>query len=192
MKPAEFTTLILDLYNRYGEKLGINDVYAYSALGRVIKAVGEVIMSPKSPLVMDKSPKTLTMYLLSNGSIIALTNLLINVDLRDCGGETIEVTNDLYKPPSRFVVLDVSDCNNDLVRGVVTLGRRFNVRLGVWFIKELGMESLSLGFRGSLGGGLVSLVRLVVVMIGLSNIRGINDLERISNIIDNTLGNLGL
>ncbi|WP_054855970.1 hypothetical protein [Vulcanisaeta sp. JCM 16161] len=111
MDSSRFIELVLDLHNKYGNALGISDVYAYSALGRVIKAVGTVIISPNSPMLLTKTPRTIPMYLLSNGSVLALADLPVSVEtFRGCVGERVEVTNDLYKPPSTLVAINVTKC----------------------------------------------------------------------------------
>jgi len=51
---------------------------------------------------------------------------------------------------------------------------------------ELGMENMKLAFRGSLGDSR-SLARLVVVMTVISNMRNMDDLDRVLKIMNDGL-----
>jgi hypothetical protein len=187
MDTSRFIEAVLDLHNRYGKRLGISDVYAYSARGRVIRAVGTIIISPNSPLVTNNAPKTLSMYLLGSGNILAMIDLPINLNIDPrCQGERIEITNDLYKPHTTAAALNITNCNDEIPNIIRGLGRRFGVRLEVWIVNELGMENMKLAFRGSLGDSR-SLARLVVVMTAISNMRNMDDLNRVLKIMNDGL-----
>ncbi|ADN50446.1 hypothetical protein [Vulcanisaeta distributa] len=187
MDSSRFIELVLDLHNKYGSALGISDVYAYSALGRVIKAVGTVIISPNSPMLLSKTPRTISMYLLSNGSVIALADLPIDVaNLRDCSGERVEVTNDLYKPPSTLTAINMTKCQDPIFRVVKDVGRKYGVNLEVWFTSELGMEGVKVVYRGGFKD-LKHLARVVIVMTALTNIRGNNDVEAVLKLISDLM-----
>ena len=188
MEPSRFVQLVLDLHNKYSERLGINDVYAYRALGRVIRAVGIVILSPKSPLALDNSPKTFVSYLLNSGTVLAMTDFHTYPisDAKCPDAQLIEVTNDLYRPPSTLVAINIVNCNNSASSIVREVSRRYGVRLEVWVVRELGMEDVKLVFRGSLSG-LRQLARLVVIMTGLANVRNLNEADRAIKVIDDSL-----
>ncbi|WP_148224734.1 hypothetical protein [Vulcanisaeta moutnovskia] len=183
MDSSKFVELMLDLHNKYGNALGINDVYAYSALGRVIKAVGTVIISPNSPMLLAKAPRSISMYLLGNGSVLALTDLPISVEaLRDCVGERVEVTNDLYKPPSTLVAINVTKCQDAIYRVVKDVGRKYSINLEVWLTSELGMEGVKVVYRGGIKD-LKHLVRLVILMTALTNVRGNGNVDSVFKLI---------
>ncbi|WP_243679638.1 hypothetical protein [Vulcanisaeta souniana] len=50
--------------------------------------MGTVIISPpNSPMLFNKTPRTVSMYLMGNGTVLGLTDLPINTQgLTDCGG----------------------------------------------------------------------------------------------------------
>ena len=184
MDSSRFIELVLDLHNKYGIALGISDVYAYSALGRVIKAVGTVIVSPNSPMLLIKTPRTISMYLMSNGTVLGLVDILIGtLGLGDCEGRRIEVTNDLYKPPSVLVAIDVTNCRNDTINFIKGVGRKYGVNLEVWVANELGMENTKVVFRDGIKD-LKHLVRIVIMMAALTNIRGNNDINPVLQLIN--------
>ncbi|WP_054857454.1 hypothetical protein [Vulcanisaeta sp. JCM 16159] len=183
MDSSRFTGLVLDLHNRYGSALGISDVYAYSALGRVIKAVGTVIISPNSPMLLTKTPRTISIYLLGNGSILALADLPISTSaLRDCVGERVEVTNDLYKPPSTLTSINITKCQNAIYRAVKDVGRKYGINLEVWITSELGMEGIKVVYRGGIKD-LKHLVRLIILMAAITNVKGDGDIEPVTKLI---------
>ncbi|WP_054841878.1 hypothetical protein [Vulcanisaeta distributa] len=186
MDSSRFIGLVLDLHNRYGSALGISDVYAYSALGRVIKAVGTVIISPpNSPILLTKTPpRTISMYLLGNGSILALADLPISVEvLKNCVGERVEVTNDLYKPPSTLTAINVTKCQDAIYRAVKDVGRKYGINLEVWITSELGgMEGIKVVYRGGIKD-LKHLVRLIILMAALTNVKSDGDIEPVTKLI---------
>jgi hypothetical protein len=102
------------------------------------------------------------------------------------GAQLIEVTNDLYRPPSTLVAINIVNCNNSASSIVREVSRRYGVRLEVWVVRELGMEDVKLVFRGSLSG-LRQLARLVVIMTGLANVRNLNEADRAIKVIDDAL-----
>ncbi|MGC9152706.1 MAG: hypothetical protein ACP5GY_03105 [Vulcanisaeta sp.] len=188
MDSSRFVDLMLDLHNKYGNALGINDVYAYSALGRVIKAVGTVIISPNSPLVITKVPKTISMYLLSNNTVLALVDLPIEPrGLDNCVGEQVEITNDLHKPPNKVTAINITNCLGGTANTIFRIGREHGIRLEVWLYRELGMESVKLVFRGYIND-LRTLAKLVIIMTALSNVGGMGELNEAVKIINNVLG----
>ena len=188
MDTSRFIELVLDLHNKYGNALGISDVYAYSALGRVIKAVGTVIVSPNSPMLITKTPRTISMYLLSNGTALALADLPINTaTLGNCTGEKVEVTNDLYKPPSALMATNITRCQDPIYRLVKDVGRKYGINLEVWLTSELGMEGIKVVYRGGIKD-LKHLVRLVILMTTLTNVRSVNDVDSVLKLIGDLMG----
>lgn len=116
------------------------------------------------------------MYLMGNGTVLGLTDLPINTQgLTDCGGgRRIEVTNDLYKPPSRLVAIDVTNCQNDTINLIKGVSRKYGINLEVWVANELSMENTKVVFRGGSIKDLKHLVRIVIIMTTLTN-TGINN-----------------
>ncbi len=187
MNSSRFIELVLDLHNKYGSALGISDVYAYSALGRVIRAVGTVIISPNSPMLLTKTPRTVSMYLLGNGSVLALADLPMGAAaLSDCVGERVEVTNDLYKPPSTLTAINITKCQDPVFRLVKDVGRRYGMNLEVWLTSELGMEGVKVVYRGGIRD-LKHLVRLVILMTALTNVRGSNDADSVLRLVSDLM-----
>ncbi|GAB6943824.1 hypothetical protein [Vulcanisaeta sp. JCM 14467] len=187
MDSSKFIELVLDLHNKYGNALGISDVYAYSALGRVIKAVGTIIISPNSPMLTTKTPRTISIYLLGNGTALALADLPINTaTLSNCIGEKIEVTNDLYKPPSTLTATNITKCQDPVYKLVKDVGRKYGINLEVWLTSELGMEGVKVVYRGGIKD-LKHLARLVILMTTLTNVKSMNDVDLVLKLISNLM-----
>ncbi|MFP3296707.1 MAG: hypothetical protein RXN78_03880, partial [Vulcanisaeta sp.] len=100
--------------------------------------------------------------------------------------ERIEITNDLYKPHTTAAALNITNCNDEIPNIIRGLGRKFGIRLEIWIVNELGMENMKLTFRGSLSDSR-SLARLVVVMTAISNMRKMDDLDRVLKIMNDGL-----
>ncbi|WP_143701234.1 hypothetical protein [Vulcanisaeta thermophila] len=171
MNKDKFIEWLMDLHSKYGDRLGINDVYAYTALGRVVRAVGTVIISPKSPLSLDGNPKSVFLYFLSNSSVMIMTDLMGGGDaLGGCGVRRFEISNDVHDPPNTVTITEILNCDDDYLGRVIKLLRGFGVKALPALVTELGESGFKLLFRGSINS-MSELIKYIVVLILTSQLK---------------------
>jgi len=144
VEPEEFVKLVLELHEERARDLGIIDVYAYTTVGDHIKGVGTVIVRTSDV------PITINLYLLRDGSMLAITDA---PGLRYVGGNAVEeiIVNDLCEPPSLAKLIQAED---------PCLGE-FSGHVYLCVVEELGLVNAKVCYRGPPGGieHLASIVR---------------------------------
>ncbi|WP_054855971.1 hypothetical protein [Vulcanisaeta sp. JCM 16161] len=71
---------------------------------------------------------------------------------------------------------------NAIYRVVKDVGRKYGINLEVWLTSELGIEGVKVVYRGGIKD-LRHLVRLVILMTALTNVRGNGDVDSVFKLI---------
>jgi hypothetical protein len=94
-----FIEAFLAVYRDYKVKWSLIDVYAYRTLGRSVKAFASLIMN------INGEPKTINIYLLSNGEAVIISDVtpVFRGNVK-CGGWLVKLTVDMYLPQEEYTL----------------------------------------------------------------------------------------
>jgi hypothetical protein len=160
--------LILELKDR--ASLGISDIYAYTTVGNHIRAVGMVILSPNSSLA-GGSPITVNLYLMRNGSVLAITDAPGLSPVNEARGEVI--LNDLCEPPSE---VRLTEARLPCIEGL-------GADVGICVVEELGLTNAKSCYRGTIRD-LDHLIRVITEVALVSRLRGnCDNLEELLRVV---------
>ena len=167
MDTDAFVISILRFNERFRESFGISSVYAYSARGNFIRAVGTVVLGAKSPLT-DGWPRVVNLYLVRGGRVVGISDLRAPMVDGEAVGQ-FEVLNDIAEPPSRVLIMPLRGHGLGCVD---QLGSLLDASIGVAMYREGDVEEPKVVYVGR-PRGFTEISRVIVALSLASCVRGL-------------------